>query len=201
MSGFEKILAKIESDAESNAALILAEAEIAASRIIEERMLVSQKREAERLETANVSANAILSRGKAAAEAERKRMLLAERNRLLNLVLSSALENLQSLPAETAFETIRSFVVACPLTENAEITLSQNDLTRIPKNFEEDLSASVGVNVAIRKTPGDFSFGCIVSSGEIEYNGTAEGILYDRRDELRDIANRILFANSTTGVT
>ena len=68
----EKILAKIESDAENDAAIILAEAEVAASHFVEEQMLVSQKREAERLETANVSANAILSRGKAAAEAERK---------------------------------------------------------------------------------------------------------------------------------
>lgn len=201
MSGFEKILAKIESDAESNAALILAEAEIAASRIIEERMLVSQKRETERLENANISANVILTRGKAAAEAERKRMLLAERNRILNLVLSSALEDLRSLPAEKAFEGIRSFVASCPLTGDAEVILSTNDLTRMPKDFEESLSACVGVHVTVRKTPGDFSFGCIVTSGEIEYNGTAEGILYDRRDELRDIANRILFANSTMGVT
>ena len=71
----------------------------------------------------------------------------------------------------------------------------------MPQDYAADLSAGLPAPVTVRPEPGDFSFGCIVVCGEIEYNGTAEGLMYEHRDEIRDLVYRILFSDEAKGAS
>lgn len=199
MTGLEAILNKIIEDAEATAASRVNAARNRASLIESEHLAKAESNRMARLADAASQAERLQARGHSAAKTALRNALLAERNLVINEVIDEAFRSLSEVPAEEAFDQITSYVVGCPAESDVTVILSATDLARMPADFAGVLSAKTNKTVTIRPEPGVFRFGCVVVAGEIEYNGTAEGILYDRRDELRDLVYRILFAAPAEG--
>ncbi len=199
MTGLEAIIKKIIEDAESAAASRLHAANNRASQIESEHLAKATENRSARLADAASQAERLEARGQSAAKTALRNALLAERNLIINEVIDEAFRSLSEVPAEEAFDQITAYVTGCPTESAVTVILSAADLARMPADFADVLSAKKNQTVTIRPEPGVFRFGCVVVAGEIEYNGTAEGILYDRRDELRDLVYKILFADPAEG--
>ena len=199
MTGLDAILAKIIEDAEQLAASRRASAGDRAALLESEHIQRATQAGAARSADAEKQAQKIRARGQSTAKTYLRNAALAERNRLIDEVIEQAFQSLADVSAQDAFARIESFAKSCPIDCPAILILCARDLERLPVDFAARMSAAIAQPITVRPEPGDFSFGCVVVIGEVEYNGTAEGILYDRRDEMRDKVNAILFANSAEG--
>lgn len=201
MTGLDTIVDRITEDSKAQAALKIAAAKERAAGIEEEHLQKAAANRALRLAEAEKQAARIRSRGESAAKTSLRNALLTERNRLIDETVRAAYESLPDVPSEESFAQIRAFVTSCPLDRPSTLILSSRDLGRMPQDYAADLSAGLPAPVTVRPEPGDFSFGCIVVCGEIEYNGTAEGLMYEHRDEIRDLVYRILFSDEVKGAS
>ena len=201
MAGLDTIVDRIIEDAKAQAAIRIAAAKERASEIEDAHLLKAADTRAMRLKDAAGQAERIRFRGDSAAKTALRNALLNERNRLIGEAVQAAYQSLAELPPETAFGQIAAFAASCPIDRPSTLILSAKDLERVPRDFAEKLSAGLPWPVTIRPEPGDFTFGCVVVCGEIEYNGTAEGLMYERRDEIRDLVNRILFSDESKGAS
>ena len=201
MAGLDTIVDRIIEDAKAQAAIRIAAAKERASEIEDAHLQKAADTRALRLKDAAGQAERIRSRGDSAAKTALRNALLTERNRLIDEAILSAFQSLSEATAIEAFTQIASFAAGCPIDRPSTLILSARDLGRMPQGFAEKLSADLPFPVTVRPEPGNFTFGCVVVCGEIEYNGTAEGLMYERRDELRDLVFRILFANETKGAS
>ena len=201
MAGLDTIVDRIIEDSKAQAALKITAAKERAAAIEEEHLRKASAARTERLADAERQAARIRSRGESAAKTTLRNALLTERNRLIDEAAASAYRSLSDVPAEEAFGQITAFAASCPIDRPSTLILSSRDLGRMPQGYAEDLSAGLSYPVTVRPEPGDFSFGCIVVCGDIEYNGTAEGLMYEHRDEIRDLVYRILFSDDTKGAS
>ena len=189
MTGLDAILAQITVANEG------------AQKILCERTLAAETLSKQRLEAAAEQAKRIEIRGQSAAKNERRSRFLTERNRMIDEVLKQSLASLENTSSQEAFEQIEAYVLSCPIDQPVSLILSTGDVKRIPADFTEKLSEKLAFPITVNATPGKFTFGCVVVCGEVEYDGTAEGILYGRRDELRDLVNQILFSEESIGAS
>ena len=201
MAGLDTIVDRIIEDAKAQAAIRIAAAKEHAAAVEDRHLLKAADTRAMRLKDAAGQAERIRSRSESAAKTALRNALLTERNRLIDEAVLSAFQSLSEVPANEAFAQIASFAAGCLIDRPSTLILSARDLERMPQGFAEKLSADLPFPVTVRPEPGNFTFGCVVVCGEIEYNGTAEGLMYERRDELRDLVFRILFANETKGAS
>jgi vacuolar-type H+-ATPase subunit E/Vma4 len=199
MTGLDAIVAKIINDAQTSADARIASANERAQQIRADRRQISENRRELRLNSAADQVKRIEMRGLSSAKNENRALFLEKRNQLIDYVLTEALASLSDTPAHETFDIIKSKVLSCPIDQPASLILSEKDLKRVPKDFTEGLSQRTLFPVTIQPDPGSFTFGCIVVCGEVEYDYSAEGMLYERRDELRDRINRILFREESTG--
>lgn len=201
MAGLDTIVDRIIEDAKAQAAIRIAAAKEHAAAVEDAHLIKAADTRAMRLKGAAGQAERIRSRSESAAKTALRNALLTERNRLIDEAVRDAYQSLSELPAETAFAQILAFAESCPIDRPSTLILSARDLGRMPSGFAEKLSAALPQPVTVRPKPGDFTSGCVIVCGDIEYNGTAEGLMYERRDEIRDLVCRILFPDEDKGAS
>lgn len=201
MAGLDTIVDRIIEDSKAQAALKIAAAKERAAGIEDAHLQKASANRTQRLADAEKQAARIRSRGESAARTALRNALLTERNRLIDETVRAAFESLADAPPEEVFGQIRAFVASCPLDCPSTLILTARELGRMPQGFAEDLSAGLPYPVTVGPEPGTFTFGCVVVCGEIEYNGTAEGLMYEHRDEIRDLVYRILFSDEIKGAS
>lgn len=195
MSGLDKILSKIIADAKANAELIIDEANIRSAAILQGAAADAALAGEKRVAAAGVDAQALIARSRSTALLQTKRILLQERNRIIDDAISSVKESIISLPDNEYFAVLNKFVLTHLQNEPGMIVLNKRDLARIPVGFVRSLSDSNTAALTVSETPGDFDAGCVLIFGEVEYNGTLNALINEKKDELRDLLNRELFAD------
>ena len=76
------------------------------------------------------------------------------------------------------------------------ISLSSKDLARMPKDFEDKIKAIAEgrqANMSVSKDAIDVEDGFVLSYGGIEENCTLEAIFADKKEELSDLVQKLLF--------
>jgi len=193
MSGLDKILSKIIADAEARANIEIDDANEKASAMLEEASKDARAQAEKRLETASFDAQAIIARSHSAAKLASQRLLLLERNHIIDEALNQVKDSICSLPDEDYFLMIKNFVLSHLHNEPGTIVLNKRDQLRLPAGFTESLSESLTVPLTVSETSGDFDAGCVLIYGDIEYNGTITALINEKRDVLRDLLNKELF--------
>lgn len=194
MSGLDKILSKILADAQAAGELELSAArnkaaEILAADAAEAAVLVEK-----RISKAKSEAQALAERSESAAKLQTRRSLLQERNRIIDEVLGDVRLSVLSLPDQDYFKMLEHFVLSHAQKDPGMLILNKRDLARLPEGFAGLLSAELSAPVTISGTTGEFDAGCVLIYGEVEYNGTLDALIYEKKDELRDLLNKELFA-------
>ena len=194
MSGLDKILAKILADAKAKGELEIAEAQKKAAVYIAGDAADASELAEIRVVSAKAEAQSHIERSRSAAKLQTRRLLLQERNQIIDEVLADVKDSVYKLPDPEYFAMLQRFVLAHAQKDPGVLVLNRRDLSRLPEGFAASLSRELSMPLTISDTPGEFDAGCVLIFGEVEYNGTLDAIVSEKKDELRDLLNRELFA-------
>ncbi|MCI1965370.1 MAG: V-type ATP synthase subunit E family protein [Oscillospiraceae bacterium] len=197
MTGLDKIIQDItsESDAAVNARLEKARAQA------EEIRSQAGKDAAERCAAVGRRAKEesimIRERAESAAALQVRKAVLGAKQQLIADIIEKAKQSLYALPDDEYFKLILKMAAKYALPRTGEILFSPKDRKRLPKDFETNLNAAVkglGASLKISGQTREIDGGFILSYGGIEENCSFSALFDERRDELQDKVNQLVFA-------
>lgn len=191
MSGLDKILEHISSEAADNASKIIANAKAEA-----ERILSSEKAEAARLEAqiskqSELDVAAASKRIQSAADLKEKRMILEAKQKEIDSVIEDALAKLNGLDDAAYFETLAKMLDKYSTGAEGVIRFSRKDLGRLPADFEAKAKAH---KLSLSNDPVNIDGGFVLVYGDIEENCSFEALVNASREVLQDKIGQILFS-------
>lgn len=196
MSGLDEILNIIDEQRIQNEESIIGAANQKAAAIRSEGEHNAQKAYSEQLERGQADAKRDFVNACASVDSDMKRKVLDSKVKLIDSAIEATLERLAKLPEDEYFAMLKRLAEQKLRKGSGVISLSANDLKRLPADFENDIRSSaekLGGTLEISKKPADISDGFILSYGLISENCSFRAIIESERDEVRDTAAAKLF--------
>ena len=196
MSGLDEILNIIDEQRIQNEESIIGAANQKAAAIRSEGEQKAQKAYSEQLEKGQTDAKRDFVNACASVDSDMKRKVLDSKVKLIDSAIEATLERLAKLPEDEYFAMLKRLAEQKLRKGSGLISLSANDLQRLPADFETDIRSSaekLGGTLEISKKPADISDGFILSYGLISENCSFRAIIESERDEVRDTAAAKLF--------
>ena len=196
MSGLDEILNIIDEQRIQNEESIIGAANKKAAAIRSEGEQKAQKAYSEQLEKGQTDAKRDFVNACASVDSDMKRKVLDSKVKLIDSAIEATLERLAKLPEDEYFAMLKRLAEQKLRKGSGLISLSANDLKRLPADFETDIRSSaekLGGTLEISKKPADISDGFILSYGLISENCSFRAIIESERDEVRDTAAAKLF--------
>lgn len=196
MSGLDEILNIIDEQRIQNEESIIGAANQKAAAIRSEGEQKAQKAYSEQLEKGQTDAKRDFVNACASVDSDMKRKVLDSKVKLIDSAIEATLERLAKLPEDEYFAMLKRLAEQKLRKGSGLISLSANDLKRLPADFETDIRSSaekLGGTLEISKKPADISDGFILSYGLIFENCSFRAIIESERDEVRDTAAAKLF--------
>ena len=191
MTGIEKILSGILSDSEAAAARIAEEAKQEAADIEKQgkadaaQFLTAGKQVADKkFETAKSNADS-------AAALKKRNISLECRSQLIEQVIDEAVKQIIALPDGEYFARLISLAKKYARGQKGVLRLSAADLKRDTDGFAKELAA---LDITLDSIPADINGGFILIYGDIEISAEPAALVREKKEELVDAVNRILFA-------
>lgn len=197
MTGVENIVKSIEDDANKLAGKILDDAKLKAESIFKAANQKATGMSLDMTDKAEKIAKLTVERAKSSALIEKKRVILAEKSKIVSDTIDSAKKYLMNLPDCEYFDFLLKIFKNRVVKDNCILIFSEDDLNRMPDNFKLEISKlekENNIKIEISKTARDFFGGFIISYGEIEENCTIEALFNDNADSICDELNKILFS-------
>ena len=116
----------------------------------------------------------------ASVDSDMKRKVLDSKVKLIDSAIEATLERLAKLPEDEYFAMLKRLAEQKLRKGSGLISLSANDLKRLPADFETDIRSSaekLGGTLEISKKPADISDGFILSYGLISENCSFRAII------------------------
>ncbi len=197
MTGLEKIIKAIETEARSNADTIIAEANAEAERILSLAKEEAAKNVANIAEKPASKIKAIMNRVESAARLLKRQRILDAKQEVINDIILKAKNKLTSLPDTEYFDIILQIVKKHAHPQAGIIMFSRADLDRLPKKFEKSLDEAIkgipNASLTISKEDARLDGGFILVYGDIEENCSFEALFSEAKEELQDKVNAFLF--------
>lgn len=196
MSGLDEILNIIDEQRIQNEESIIGAANQKAAAIRSEGEQKAQKAYSEQLEKGQTDAKRDFVNACASVDSDMKRKVLDSKVKLIDSAIEATLERLAKLPEDEYFAMLKRLAEQKLRKGSGLISLSANDLKRLPADFETDIRSSaekLGGTLEISKKPADISDGFILSYGLISENCSFRAIIESERDEVRDTSAAKLF--------
>lgn len=191
MTGIEKILSGILSDSEAAAANIAEEAKKQAADIEKQgkadaaQFLTAGKQVADKkFETAKSNADS-------AAVLKKRNIVLNRRSELIDGVINDAVSRINALPDGEYFARLISLAKNHATGNKGVLRLNAADLKRDTAAFADELQK---LNITLDGAPADISGGFILIYGSIEISADTSALVKEKREELVDAVNRLLFS-------
>lgn len=198
MTGLDTILESIRKDGRENADAILAKAQQEADEISAQGREDAQLRREELLRDAPQQAQDAADRVLSSAHREQRRILLIARQEIIQETLEAAEKSLFELSDEDYFTVLLGLAAKRALPQKGELVLGSRDFARKPADFEKKLQTvlpkDAELTVASKPNPA-IDGGFLLLYGGIEENCTFRALFDDKREELQDLTNQILFAD------
>lgn len=196
MAGIDNITKEILQDAKTKAEGILAEANKKADEIrkeaAEEETAILKQAE----EKAKAGTEKTRERTASSAQMRAKEKRLSTRQAIIDEVLQMAYDKLDGQDDAAYFQMIEKLLDASTSAGKGTICFGERDLARLPKDFEkraEEIGRKHGAELSVCSTAENISNGFILKYGGIEENCTLSALFDEKRDELRDRVNGILW--------
>lgn len=198
MTGLDTILESIRKDGRENADAILAKAQQEADEISAQGREDAQLRREELLRDVPQQAQDAADRVLSSAHREQRRILLIARQEIIQETLEAAEKSLFELSDEDYFTVLLGLAAKRALPQKGELVLGSRDFARKPADFEKKLQTvlpkDAELTVASKPNPA-IDGGFLLLYGGIEENCTFRALFDDKREELQDLTNQILFAD------
>lgn len=194
MNGLERIIGKIEEDAESVSASVISEAEIRAREIISEAESAGDTEARDIISAAEAECASMLRKAHSGGELQKKKTLLAKKVEIIDNVISKAVKNFLCDDADKYFDALLRLVSKYAMNGEQTMVLSAKDHGRMPDGFEGRVNDAVGGRGKVTVTGGgSFDGGFLLVSDDVVQNCTIEALISDAETEIRDELYRMLF--------
>ncbi len=196
MTGLEKMKSQILDEAKETAQMKISEARAQADEILNQARAEAAKAEESISHKSDADVAEYKERVESSADLQKRTKMLEARQQMITDVLDRAYESLASLDTEAYFSMLEKLVEKYALSEDGELVLSPADAGRMPAGFEErvnEIARGKGGSLTVSKETQKIDNGFVLVYGGIEENCTLKAIFDAQRDDLSDIAQRILF--------
>lgn len=194
MTGLDKIIEEIKSEASANADVILKSADNDAAKIIADAKKEANEKSDEILKNAEKKKEDILSRGESSANLEKQKSLLVAKQTVINNMLSASLEKMENAEDKQYFSYIIKLIEKNSQNTDGFIAFNSKDLNRLPENFVSEINAVSKGKLVISNTPVNIKSGFILIYGGIEENCSFDAIFRSKHEELTDEISALLFS-------
>lgn len=176
----QSLLDKITADARDMAQKEIDGAKQKAAQVMEQAKRQAGQMEREILQKAAQDADLLEQKALSGAQAQKRQAVLAKKQELVSRALDKARQGLLSLDDESYANLIQTMARKSGIT-GAEVIVSQKDKAR--------LAGRLAVSEQTQETGGGF----LLKKGEIYYNFTFDALFEAQKDELVNLAAKILF--------
>ncbi|MBQ7740441.1 MAG: V-type ATP synthase subunit E [Eubacterium sp.] len=195
MTGLEKILSKIEYDSNDQCQRIISQANTKAEKLIGDAEAkakeITQTGKAETAkELENIRQSAVSS-----SELAKSRIILSAKLKTIDDVLDKALENIKSMPRDEYFSYLCELIVKNAKEGEGVLRLPEDDMKSLDKSFIDGVNKKLEASKSVKLgDAADIDSGFLLVYGDIDINCSFDAIASEKRDELRDELNSLLFA-------
>ena len=196
MTGLEKITDQIQEEAKASAASRIEAAQKEADEILAAAKDTCAAMEAEAAEKSAAMKVNYEGRIKSSAEQQRRTALLRAKQEIIAGVIEEAYVALKEKDAKSYFLTMEKILKTYALAEEGEIYFSEEDLARMPADFEKKIKSAAkekGGSLVLKKEPKAIPDGFVLVYGGVEENCTLRALFDAKKDKLQDKVNAILF--------
>lgn len=195
MTGLDKILENIASDARQKADEIIEAAKLEAKRILDESATEAGEECAGIVEATRQEAELLGKISKSGAELNGRKLMLKTRRGLIDEIMAEAVAKLKKLPAEEYFAVLVRLAAKYAEKGEGEMILSAADKARIPAGFIDSVNSALsGGRLAVAEDTAETDGGFILRYGGIEENCTFDAIAEQERERLSDELDALLFS-------
>ena len=197
MSGLEKIRDRILKDAEEAAAEKMREAEEKASKIKSEAVREAGEIAKNVQAKAESEIKAYSERVDSSIDLEHRTRILAAKQEIIGDVIDEAKRRILSLSDREYFDLLLKLMEKNIREGEGVIYFSEEDHRRIPSGFSfevQELAEKHGGDLSISAECRKIGPGFVLSYGGIEENCTFDALFAEKKDDLTDIVQTILFS-------
>lgn len=195
MIGLEKIIARLEADAQADVDAVAAEARTRCDAVLAEYSAKADAEYAARIEAGRKSCVLREERHASAAEMEARKRFLAFKQELVSDVFAAAVERIAALPRAEYVAFLASLAVKAATSGAEELIFNAKDAKEVGRDVAKAANTQLGRNGHLtvsgetREIPG----GVIVKQGDIEVNCAIDTLVQLRRGDLASQVAEILF--------
>ena len=198
----EKIIERIESDAQDEAGKIKSRAGAAADEILKKAKAEADALRIQALEDAKDEAEQHRERIISTARLDLRKSLLAEKQKAIDAAFQEAVENLVNTNDAEYRRVLKDMILPNVETGDEEIILSDRDKSRLGEKFLQEVNRQLVKNgkkgnLTISQDTYNMLGGFVLRRGKIELNSSFESIFKSSRDELESEVSKILFPESS----
>ncbi len=200
MTGLEKILNAIETDAKHAADIVLRQAEQEAEQIMAAAKAEADMKCTEIAGKSDMDIKAVLSRAESAAALQEKKVLLDAKQQMISDIITKARKALSDLPDLQYAEVLLRMVKKYAHKKPGAIHLSAADKKRLPSDFgnriKEVLSGKEGASLIISEENAEVNGGFLLIYGDIEENCSFDALFAAAKEDLQDKINAFLYTEA-----
>ena len=194
MSGLEKIISTIDSQAAASIDEIKAQAQAKEQELLKNAEQEGDARYSAIVEDTKGKLAIQLSSAKTQAEARVKQAVLEGKVELLNDTLNKTLKELHDMPNGEFEELVLSIARGNVTQKSGEIRFNEHCLNKLSADFIKKLNDALGTQLTLCAKAQDIEDGFVINSGLVEVNCTFEAIIEANRQELSDAVCEKLFS-------
>jgi V/A-type H+-transporting ATPase subunit E len=198
LTGLEKILDSISSEADENAKKILKKAE----EQIEEQKKANELKKIEKFEkmtqSASQKAEEIIKTGRESAKIYKNKLILEQKQKIIKNLIQESKNTLYNLPKDKYFSVILNMIKTFALPLNGEIVFCERDLKNLPEHFEQKIEKVLENNqkkLKISQKTRKINGGFVLVYQNLEENCSLDALFENSYNSICDLLSQILAKN------
>ena len=191
MSGLEKILEHIKSEATSTADEMLRVAKAEAEKIVDTEKKEAAFRADQIKRQSELDVTATRNRIQSAGDLKEKRMILEAKQKEIDDVFTATMEYLSNLDDAGYFAIIDKMIPRYADGIDGTIRFNARDLARVPESTKKVIKDNL---LTISDQPAQIDGGFILVYKDIEENCSFDSLISASREDLQDKIGQILFS-------
>ena len=191
MSGLEKILDHIKSEATDTADELLRKAKAEADRIVDAEKKEAAARADQIKKQSEVDVTATRNRIQSAGDLKEKRMILEAKQKEIDDVFAATMEHLANLDDAAYFGIIERMIPRYADGMEGTICFNAKDLARVPESTKKVAKENL---LTLSDQPAEIDGGFILIYNDIEENCSFDALISASREDLQDKIGQILFS-------
>jgi V/A-type H+-transporting ATPase subunit E len=200
----DRLIERILHDARERAERIVSEAQMRRMEMISEANRTAEERHTRQINTARRAAEEEKKQRVTMAVLDARKVILEEKQELIQEVFDRALKAFVELPEEKCIELLVDMLTAAAGEKNGELVLSPGDRERVGEEIVSRANCALEESgkhgrVTLSKTTRDIASGFILHMDGIEINNSLEAQINSKRLELEPQVVEILFGGSAKG--